>query len=233
MKNPRRRKMLRGKKKSKRNSKHEEKTLIHSIPIYFGQRLADPADGQVVFTLNIKSDDLKFLAEPQYGNEFYVTNEKNEDVKLAYSLAGVDRPAFTTSLAARIRGMFRSRNNSILESYGDVVLVINRQVVSEDIVVFSSDAKNLSSAAKSDRSNFRAFKGSNSKLAEHLRELKENGRSSASKSPRLMGLYFEARLLRALRPTDIEAIYLPIAADAIAINRARKIGQMLRIGTEA
>ena len=196
-----------------------------SIPICIGQSLVDPVGGQVVFTLNIESDDLKFLAESEYGNQFFITSEEIEDVDLAYSIAGVAPPSVAASLAARVRGMFRRSDKSNLESYGDVVLLISPQAVADDIVVFNSDAKNLSSLAKSEPENVRWFSGRDSKLAEQLHELKENSRTIPSKSPRLHGLYFEARLLRALKPTDIEAIYLPNTADTTAIERARKIEQ--------
>lgn len=198
-----------------------------TIKVAIGEKLLDPPEGEVVFTLNVKSGDLKYLTGTQYGRQFFLTSEKPEDMRPAYSLAGVQTvPEQVTSLAARVRGMFRNRETVNLRAYGNVILVVSSGAVIDNVVVFSADAKNLSLAAGSNRESFVAIPGSDPDLARRLNELKQNSSAMPQKSPRLRGLYFEARLLRALRPTDIQAIYLLASADPKALEQARDLVQI-------
>ena len=155
-----------------------------------------------------RSEDEELDANEQLN---IATISQGEDVKksirAAYKMAGIRSPKKFTSMAARIQNV--PVNNSDLAPYGEVVLVVDPREVREHLVVFSGDAKTLGDALlRGKGSHAKAWiRKSASVLAKQLRTYRQN-------RGRAIGRYFEARLLRALKVTDISEIYVPEDNDA-------------------
>lgn len=233
----------------------------------------EPAPGDVVITLNIKSSKLHYLTSKEKRYQYFAKDEKaipdatdekqettdseslgevllgsdpsdeeeldegekqniataleGEDVKksvrAAYKMARIIRaPKRFTSMAARIQGFPAS--NSDLTPYGDVVVVVDPKAVRDHLVVFSGDVKTLGDAIRRDEGNHAKawrIKKSPSVLAKQLGTYKQNPKIAGH----AIGRYFEARLMRALRPTDILEIYVP-KGDEAAWKAADEINEL-------
>lgn len=146
-----------------------------------------------------------------------------KSVRAAYKMAKIIRaPKRFTSMAARIQGFPAS--NSDLTPYGDVVVVVDPKAVRDHLVVFSGDVKTLGDAIlRNEGSHAKAWriKKSPSVLAKQLRTYRRNPKIAG----RAIGRYFEARLLRALKATDISEIYVPKGDDA-AWKAASEINEL-------
>jgi hypothetical protein len=155
------------------------------------------------------SEDIEELLDGIAEQEFeedasnIVASLADEDVKknvrAAYKIAGIKVPKQFVSMAARIRGF--PKNNSVLSPYGDVVLVVDHQSVIKRLTVFSGDVKTLGDALNKG-SNGEHWRGESPRvLAGELRAYSER--------QAVTGGYFEARLTRSLKATDVLEIYLP------------------------
>lgn len=149
-------------------------------------------------------------------------DEVKKSVLAAYKMAGMRVPRRFTSMAERIQGFPAS--NVDLAPYGDVVVVVDPKQVKNDLVVFSGDVKTLGHALfKGQGSYAKAWRIKNSvgTLANQLRSYREY----AQLVKRTVGRYFEARLTRALKVTDISKIYVP-DGDKRAWKAADKINTL-------
>jgi hypothetical protein len=114
-------------------------------------------------------------------------------------------------MVARIQGFPAS--NSDLTPYGDVVVVVDHKEVRDHLVVFSGDVKTLGDAIRRDEGDHAEswkIKKSPSVLAKQLMAYRKNPKIAG----RAIGRYFEARLRRALKATDISEIYVPKGDEA-------------------
>ncbi len=160
--------------------------------------------------------------------------EVEKSVRAAYRMARMKVPRPFTSMAARIHGFPSS--NADLTPYGDVVIVVDLKEVRDHLVVFSGDVKTLGRALLGGEGGYAKawrIRKSIDALEKKLRKYKD--RSQIVKHS--VGRYFEARLTRALKVTDISKIYVPEseegawkAADQIntlkvqkAQNRSRRL----------
>lgn len=177
------------------------------------------ADGTLAVTLNIPLGELAFLVADQHGRQFYARDEQaleGEDatanVARVYDALGVPAPKSFTSLGVRTP-MDRSNVAATLACYGEIVLEIDIPAVSEDLLIVNGDFKDLGLKIASEvRDNVRwaqrlvHTQGCES-LLKDITLMMTNARDGLH--PRLVGSYFEARLLRPLVPTDVSAVYAP------------------------
>lgn len=145
-----------------------------------------------------------------------------KSVRAAYKMAKIRATKRFTSMAARIQGFPAS--DSDLTPYGDVVVVVDPKAVRDHLVVFSGDVKTLGDAIRRDGGNHAKawrIKKSPSVLAKQLGTYKQNPKIAGH----AIGRYFEARLMRALKPTDILEIYVP-KGDEAAWKAANEINEL-------
>lgn len=188
-----------------------------------------PDSGEVLLTINMKVEDLEYLMEEKYGEEFYANDESAipdddaiQNIQYLYSIIGIEPPSKFTSLA--IRTDFN--NARCCECYGPIVLYINKDEVSDDIIVFSGDVQELAHRIlKEDnpRNWVEIHKLNEVDLYNSLQKIFENGQPEKSRFPRIVGGYFEARLHRTLRYTDIEEILIPKSRWAVYERLVKKI----------
>jgi hypothetical protein len=189
----------------------DEKAIVDAT-----EEKQETTDSESLGDMLLGSDpsDEEELGEDEKQN--IATALEGEDVKksvrAAYKMANIIRvPKRFTSMAARIQGFPAS--NSDLAPYGDVVVVVDPKEVRDHLVVFSGDVKTLGDAILRDEGNHAKawrIKKSPSVLAKQLGTYKQNPKIAG----RAIGRYFEARLLRALKATDISEIYVPKGDDA-------------------
>lgn len=119
------------------------------------------------------------------------------NVQRLYAHHELQAPKCFTSLAVRWKGE-PPRTTSTLRSYGEIVLVLKRDLFKE-VVVFNGDVKDLAYALSigNPKSNFVVGLPDQTWLATLVTNI------STCQEPRLVGNYVEARLPRALTTSDI------------------------------
>jgi hypothetical protein len=185
--------------------------------------------GDIKITVNIHGYELRFLTEAVHGNQFYAKDEpalKDETVRAniqaVYSAVGISSPEQFTSCAAR--AAFNQADTC--NAYGNVVLVLNQDRIKNDLVIFNGDVKDIGHKIKgeSDPNSWievHTLTEPIDQLVSALNALTANARvrTNPPPRPRLIGGYFEARLTRALKPEDIEAVHVS-SSDQEAIEQA-------------
>ncbi len=171
-------------------------------------------EGDFVLTINMKTKDLSCFVKPPY--TFYSKDSLNNSEKIVlqkiYHHFKIEQPEKFCSLACRTK---KAPGSSALFAYGDVVLVIKVEEVSHNVVLFNGDVKDLIRKIDSDEDiekYVEVMKDISSKsIVGTLEELKSRQRPNSSVTQkRLIGQYFEARLLRPLKITDLNGeIYIP------------------------
>jgi hypothetical protein len=194
---------------------------------------------ELSITLNIRSEGLEHLTNEETAAKFRskdtpAAGENKElvekQIKAVYDRINRSPEGEMASLAARFSGIYRS-DSKLLCSYGDIVLVMDWRKIARDIVIFNGYVKNL--GAKLLGSEFREGAGSHvvwndwlrwftvpgidldSEITSTKRQLEELwARSTVPRAmpPRVVGKYCEARLFRALRPTDVAKVFVPDVA---------------------
>jgi hypothetical protein len=194
---------------------------------HFPSRLAP---GDLAITLNMRVEELVFLAREEYGNCFYTNDvdalegeNSKSNIEQIYLACGLSAPQSFTSLAVRIYEEFSDLDKT-LRNYGPVVLEVDLSSIESDLVVFNGDVKNLAMKTEITGDISWAFRIDHTKgvdrLESELRDLADRKRSINNLRPRRVGEYFEARIGRPLTPRDIKAIY---CADPGAFQHAEYI----------
>lgn len=196
---------------------------------------ADDLTGLSV-TLNICRKGLECLTDECKGAKYWSKDKPSngetkeqvqEQIAAVYSKLSRKPPGEMASLAARTACSFR-RDKYLLGSYGDIVLVMNWEEIASDIVIFNGDVKNLgaklvdvSGAGGQQADWFKSFAFDEGPLTGHitsandqLNELWARTTARNQTPPRIVGSYCEARLFRALRPTDVSKVFIPEDANA-------------------
>jgi hypothetical protein len=182
---------------------------------YYDLFIPRPDSGEVLLTINMKDEDLEYLIEKKYGEEFFAKDESAlpddnaiQNIQKLYGIIGIDLPDKFTSLAIRT-----DFNNACwCECYGPIVLYINKDEVSDDIIIFNGDVQELAHkilTVANPRDWVKIHKLKEVNLYNSLKEIYENGQPENNRLPRIVGGYFEARLHRALKYTDIDEILIP------------------------
>lgn len=165
--------------------------------------------GTVALTLNMQPEGLNFLSSSDFGRRYFSEDRKpaggtQESMVRLYELLGRQRPQRFTSLALRTSES-ASRDQETLIGFGPVTLQIDFRSVADDLLIFNGDAQNLSyQLSEVVPIN---HKMETAPLLALLSELTRNKRKRMA--PRQVGSYYEARLMRALLPSDISHIYVP------------------------
>jgi hypothetical protein len=150
-----------------------------------------------------------------------------KQVEAIYRSINRPRPDEMVSLAARLPAI---PDKSLLEAYGNIVLLMDWREIAPDLVIFNGDVKNL--GAKLIEVGGVRDHGTGSiwlrsvtlkgidltseidAAAEELSDLRAKSRDPKAVPPKLLGKYFEARLFRALRPMDIAKVFVPEVASS-------------------
>lgn len=197
---------------------------IHKM-LKFG-RCPNPPEGSFEVRRYCETKDLKYLENPD--GELWSKDEPasssestEQNVSCIYDLAGVPKPDRFASLALVIAATPRA--HGVLQLFGAHLLILRPETTLKDLFVLNGDVKNLGKYLQdgADRSQIKIWRG------ESL-SLNELGTCAGMKSmtpagPRLHGQYFEGRLLRAIRPTDIAKIYIQYSDDSEGVAVARRI----------
>lgn len=192
---------------------------IHNAP--FPNSVDDPT-----LTLNIPTCELQYLFGNDFNNEFFSRDQNalpGEDaqtnVSRVYKSLNLTVPKQFTSLALRIPTDGSSVAN-ILKSYGDVVLVFDLSQLAKEILVLNGDVKDIGEKV-ADTGNVEWARSIDPLAEDFASKLEQMVRNSMSTTyqgtDRRVGTYFEARLPRAITPTDVSAIYIaPENREALA-----------------
>ena len=183
-----------------------------------GREQTSTAEGDLDTLLEVyDQDDLG-----EEGNKNIAISVRGEAVKqsvsAAYKMAKLTVPRRFTSMAARIHGF--PATNAYLAPYGDVVVVVEPKEVRDHLVVFSGDVKTLGDAllrGQAKQAKAWRIEKQVGTLAKRLSMYRERSKIS--------GRYFEARLSRPLKVTDINKIYIPAHNDDAA-RAAEKINTL-------
>lgn len=199
----------------------------------YGFRGLAVPQGELRITTNIKQSDSCYFTEARYGCKWVSSDEDvlpgetaMENVSAVYAAAGLAEPVEFASLAVRTcRHDARNCN-----AYGPIILVVDADSIKDELLIFNGDVKNLGAKLQGeDRSRhsewveIHTLSESVSEIISAFGRLVQNARNA--EKPRLVGSYFEARLQRALRPTDIKSIYVP-ENDRVAMECAQAISRV-------
>ncbi|SMC19866.1 hypothetical protein SAMN02745134_00949 [Clostridium acidisoli DSM 12555] len=169
---------------------------------------------EIILTLNIPSDEVKFLFETAYGKQFYAKDEQGiqgEDVakNISNLYKIISKTATDKFVSLAVRTDFD--NAGYYSCYGDVVVLVDKKRISDDVVIFNGDVKDIAKKVMETDNQEKWVEihyMNEPNLYERLKKLFENANSMEQKIPRKMGKYFEARMQRALTPEDILEIYI-------------------------
>jgi hypothetical protein len=189
-------------------------------------------------TLNIRRAGFECLTDEKCGTKFRSkdvtapgeTEEQVEkQIEAVYRGINRPRPDEMASLATRFTASYKS-DNGLLGRYGDIVLLMDWREIAADLVIFNGDVKNVGAKLVRDEGCKDSGPGGDwlryftlpridleseiSSAAEQLSDLLAKSRIPSAVPPRLIGKYFEARLFRALRPTDIAKVFVPDVASS-------------------
>lgn len=193
--------------------------LIDEFDI-FNAEFPVPAENEIVFTLNISTVDICFLTCTSKGQRFYSQDrptvpgeDPNRVQAILNKLAGKpDYQGEVAALAARISEN-HARQRTSLNDYGEITLIADPDRIHADTIIFNGDFKTIGHNRIKDDGTTEgivtwAVGKDLSSLAKELDRAMSNGPRCQSG---IVGQYFEARLYRALKPTDFIRAYVPQA----------------------
>ena len=170
-------------------------------------------DNKVIITINIRHNELYHMVEESSGFCFFSKDERGikeenveENIKKLYSIANLIKPTKSTSCAARTGNPKEEK----LKCYGDVLCVLNHERIASEVYIFNGDVKNIACKLQNKLLGEKCMvviqeRIDLGKLRKQLDIMVSNQRRN--NFPRLIGNYFEARLMRPMLKTDIQEIY--------------------------
>lgn len=188
-----------------------------------------PTDKNVVdFTVNLNICDFKFLAPSnQHGFFSKDSNALSKETAKAnilrlWKILGLTQPPIRSkSIAVRVAET--KTDGQGLSCYGTVVLVLDINKIADETYIINGDFKSVGYKLQTNTitdEDVLCVKPLENQLAKLLNQYAYN--NCKGQSPRLFGTYFEARVTRGLRISDVAKIYVPKDEEA-ALRKA--IGQ--------
>lgn len=200
----------------------------------------NPLPGSVTFTCNKCADDLHPLTKRPYE---LISSDNHGYKKKTVALlrkAGVSQSKQFACLAARVFNAPDKHGKAILQAYcvprdryiaegssDELIFVVDFERIRSDLLLFAGDAQNLVDEWDSNKETLQVKTTllPLRQLAAELESRVPKRGPQTTRPDRLRGPYFEARLTRPLRPTDISAIYLD-KANRRAVKIANQIGKV-------
>ncbi|MDT3700140.1 MAG: hypothetical protein RO469_12015 [Thermincola sp.] len=193
----------------------EAKGMVISMKISLYDYLPRMNSGEVLLTVNMKVKDIDYLIEEKYGREFFAKDVQaladdnvKENIPNLYSIIGRDVPRKFACLS--VRTDFNTADSC--NCYGPIVLKVNKDAILSDTIIFNGDVQNIAyklSQVDNPSEWVEIHTLGEPDLYNSLKRISENGQPENGRLPRIIGIYFEARLHRALKITDIEEILIP------------------------